>query len=81
MSATWRIGTMAPSSRPLVLLLLFLQELRHDERQVVADEPGPVHEEEPADDARGHAQHDDRVADTDGVGEEAGDDPAGRILR
>ena len=43
----------------------------------MADEAGPVHEQEPADDAGGHPEHDDGVADTEGVGEEAGDDPAG----
>ena len=60
----------------LVVFLLLLEELGYDEGEVVADEAGPVHEEEPTDDAGRHAEHDDRVADTEGIGEESGDDAA-----
>ena len=36
--------------RALVELLLFLEELLDDEREVVADEPRAVHQQQPADD-------------------------------
>ena len=50
MLATWSTGVAAPASRALAVLVLLLEQLLDDERQVVADEARAVHQQQPADD-------------------------------
>ena len=63
-------------SRALVELLLFLEELLHDEGEVVADEARAVHQQQPADDCGGDRQDDDGAPDADRVGQEPCNEPA-----
>ena len=55
----------------LAVLVLLLEQLLDDEREVAADEPRAVHQQQAADDARRHADRDDGAADADRVREEA----------
>ena len=52
MFATCSTGVRAPSLGALAVLLLLLEQLLDDEREVVADVARAVHQQQAADDAR-----------------------------
>ena len=75
MLASWRSGTGVFGDEALLVLVLLLEQLLDDERQVVADEARAVHQQRAADDRGGHAEEDHGAAHPDGVGEEARHEP------